>query len=507
MDPPATVLTADPQQSKTALSKRDPLHDAAVGFLFSRLNYERVSPAPYCERTLKLARMRELLDRLGQPQTGIPIIHVAGTKGKGSTAAMIAAVLSAAGFRTGLFSSPHLDRIEERFCIDGLPCRREELVRLVDRVRPVTIAMDAAGDDRSSRPTYFELTTALALLHFAAHEVDAAVLEVGLGGRLDSTNVCQPRVCVITNISLDHTQQLGKSLASIAREKAGILKPGIPVVSGVCDAEPQAVIVDTARQRGAPLIQLGQDFDYQYTPPDRIDIPASPGLLDYFGLSASGWSPAIRPGQGVQDPRTRAGLPTISKVPICMPGRHQAVNAAVAVATVLELCRQGWSLNEEAIRLGLAKVSLPARIEVLHSRPTVLVDAAHNVASMQALTETIQTMTSARRRILILASTRDKDTSGILDVLLPHFDAAILTQYLDNPRATPVDDLANSMESARRRLGPQSRIESLDVCSTPLAAWEKAGQKVSPDDLICITGSFFIAAEIRRIIKTGLGPC
>ena len=245
-----------------------PARDAAVDWLMGRINYERAAVIPYQERQLKLDRMRQLLTRLGQPDAGMKIIHVAGTKGKGSTSAMIAAVLSAAGYRAGVFSSPHLARIEERFAVDGEACTAAEIVALVNRMQPVVRAMDDEAIDEGEPmggPTYFDLTTAMALLHFVERQVDAAILEVGLGGRLDSTNVCLPAVSVITSISFDHMKQLGNTLAAIAREKAGIIKPGVPVVCGVSEPEAQAVIAGVAREHGCRLIQIGRDFHYVYS--------------------------------------------------------------------------------------------------------------------------------------------------------------------------------------------------------------------------------------------------
>ena len=203
-------------------------YDAALEFLLGRIDYERTTAVPYCRREYRLDRMRELLNRLDDPQRTYPIVHVAGTKGKGSTAAMIAGILTAAGYRTGLYSSPHLDRMEERVAIDGQSCSSGELVELIERVWPAVSAMDRCADqgDGPGRPTYFEITTAMALVQFARRAVDAAVLEVGMGGRLDSTNVCPTIASVITSISFDHTKQLGNTLESIAREKAGIIKPG-----------------------------------------------------------------------------------------------------------------------------------------------------------------------------------------------------------------------------------------------------------------------------------------
>ena len=235
----------------------DPEYDQALSFLLERIDYERSVAVPYRRREYRLARMRELLRRIGHPERGQRIVHIAGTKGKGSTAAMLAAMLTSAGYRVGLFTSPHLERLEERFSIGGVDCPKEIFCELVNRLRPVVGEMDRLAQRHGELgPTYFELTTAIALLYFAEAGVDFSVLEVGMGGRLDSTNVCRPCCCAITTISYDHTRQLGSTLEAIAGEKAGIIKPGIPVVSGVEDASAAAVIHRIAEERGAPLVQV-----------------------------------------------------------------------------------------------------------------------------------------------------------------------------------------------------------------------------------------------------------
>lgn len=447
--------------------------EAALEFLYQRIDYERSLAVPYGTQGFKLERMRELLERLGNPQEGMPIVHVAGTKGKGSTTVMIAAALTAAGFRTGAFTSPHLHRVEERFALDGRPCSSEDLVELVEHVTPVVLAMDRAAADRPAEetgPTYFEITTALALLYFAWRKVDAAVLEVGMGGRLDSTNVCQPCVAVITSISFDHTKQLGNTLAEIAREKAGIIKPGVPVVSGVTVAEPRDVIRQACRERGCSLAELGVDFDYSYCPPRALETAASPGRID-FRYPAFGEPFDLR------------------EISLALAGRHQAANAAVAIAALAELSRAGWDIPERAIREGLADVVWPARAEVLSRRPVIIVDAAHNLASVDALVRLIEESFSVRRRLLIFATTQDKDLRGMLDCLLGRFDHIVFTRYQNNPRGVPPEELSRIAEELTGRRH--------QVCPQPAEAWDEIRFLATPDDLICVTGSFFIAAEMR----------
>jgi dihydrofolate synthase/folylpolyglutamate synthase len=447
----------------------------ALDFLKSRIDYERTWTVPYGQRDFRLDRMRELLDRLGNPHEGPNIVHIAGTKGKGSTAATIDSILRAAGYRTGLYSSPHLHCVEERLRVDGAICPAEELNELVARIQPAVAAMDARpSDDRgSSRPTYFEVVTALAWLRFARHGVEFAVLEVGLGGRLDSTNVCQPRVSVITSISYDHMQQLGADLAAIAGEKAGIIKSGVPVVSGVLAPEARAVVAATAAEHDCRLIQLGTDFDYDYRPPRHLERADSWGQMDYREAAADKFE--------------------LANLELALLGEHQGANTAVSVSTVRELGRQGWNISESSIRQGLANVRWPARIEILSRNPVVVLDAAHNVASIEALVRVLDQSFACPRRLAIFATTRDKDLSGMLEVMLPKFDDVIFTRYQNNPRGVDpaaLEDLSAGITGARRH-----------VCADPAAAWRLAGEIATPDHLICITGSFFIAAEMLAAMR------
>jgi len=446
----------------------------ALRFLNGRIDYERSFGFSYGTREFKLVRMRELLARIGDPDRGLPILHVAGTKGKGSTSAMAAAVLTAAGFRTGLFTSPHLERVEERIAIDAQPCRSAEFVELLERLVPAVEAMDREGVARTPPepgPTYFEITTAMALLHFVESKVDAAVLEVGLGGRLDSTNVCQPFVSVITSISFDHTKQLGNTLESIAREKAGIIKPGVPVVSGVTDPAPREIIRRTCRELGCRLVERGRDFDASYTPPHSVDLTPDCGHIDFHYRASD-------------NPHQYSGLA------LGLLGPHQGANAAVALAALAQLRGMGWEIPEAAVREGLARLVWPARVELIARRPAVVIDAAHNVASVEALIRALNESLSARRRLLVFATTREKDIPGMLRELLRQFDHVILTQYWDNPRAVPVAELAEAATALTGR--------SYRVCPRPADAWDAARTLAGPEDLICVTGSFFIAAQMRH---------
>ncbi len=482
-------------------------HQSALDWLMGRINYERTAFIPYQERQLKLDRMRQLLTRLGQPDAGMKIVHVAGTKGKGSTSAMIAGILTAAGYRTGLFSSPHIERIEERFAVDAERCTAAELVALVDRLRPVARAMDdeaAAEGDPTGGPTYFEVTTAMALLHFVEHGVDAAVLEVGLGGRLDSTNVCHPVVSVITSISFDHTKQLGNTLAQIAREKAGIVKPGVPVVCGVTDPEPQAVIARIARDHGCRLIQLGRDFAFDYLRAGSSPDAARQGDKEtrrqgdtIASVSLSPCLPFSLSSSRLDFAYTILGQEhRVTALSLAMRGPHQAANAAVALATIAELRHQGWCISEDAIRVGLSHAALPGRVEVFSGEPTVVLDAAHNAASARALVAALAEMPPAARRTLIVSISHDKDVRAIVHELAPHFERFVVTQYQENPRAMPAQQLA---EMICREL-PEIPATAIVVCSTPADAWQHVLQSALSGERVCITGSFYLAAEMRPLL-------
>jgi len=451
-------------------------YHSAANFLLDRINYERSCHIPYGAGVFKLDRMRQLLGRLGNPQRALRIVHVAGTKGKGSTSAMIAAALGAAGHQVGLFTSPHLFRLEERIAIGGQPCSATELVSLVEKLRSVVAAMDRSPEPDGG-PTYFELVTALAFMQFRNKQVDVAVLEVGLGGRLDSTNVCLPKVAVVTSISHDHTRQLGDTLAEIAREKAGIIKPGVPTISGVKKIAPREVIEQVCQDRGSRLYEVDRDYTFTYHPPREVDQAPVLARFDYSAQHPSGTT-------NWQD------------VSLGLLGHHQAANAALALATLLELREQGWSISEDAIRRGFANLQWPARVEVISRWPTVVLDAAHNIASVEALARTLSESFTARRRVLVFATAQDKDAVGMLGVLMEHFDELLVTSYRDNPRAMPAEQLAERAREVLQRL--PNKETPVTLCNDPTDAWEQLRHMVDPTDLVCCTGSFFIAADMRR---------
>lgn len=455
-------------------------YEHAIEFLFGRINYERALSGSYSTSDFKLDRMRQLLSLLGEPQQRLPAVHVAGTKGKGSTAVMVARILQAAGYRVGLFTSPHISAFEERMTVDGVPPRPEVLVELARRLAGPVASMDGSPGPMS--PTYFELATALAWLYFSECGADVAVLEVGLGGRLDATNVCNTEAAVITNISRDHTALLGSTLAEIAAEKAGIIKPEVPVVSGVMDDEARCIVEHVCREQGAKLFQLGRELRYRC----RED---------------AGLQPTVAPAESARGSnlgRVDVETPWRSwpAVPMRLIGEHQARNTALAVGVVDVLRERGWRVPSRSVYDGLANVDWPLRIETVRNEPLVIVDAAHNWASMAALLKTLKASVRARRRILVFGSTKDKDVWGLLRQVLPEFDTVIVTQYLNNPRAVPAAEVCRMVETISDY--------PVHLATDPASAWKIASRLSTPEDLICVTGSFFIAAEMREIILDDL---
>lgn len=461
-------------------------YQSALDFLFGRLNYERMSQMPYHKTALNLERMRELLRCLGNPDAGQRIVHIAGTKGKGSTAQLVSSVLMAHGHSVGLYTSPHLHRVEERFVVNGQCCSTQDFVELIDIVRPIVDEFDTDANRAFGKgATFFELTTALAFLHFARRKTDFIVLEVGLGGRLDSTNVCHPAVSAITSISMDHMAQLGDTLDAIAREKAGIIKPNVPVVSGVVVDPARREIERIADERQSPTLTLGVDYDFQYYPTEVLDASHCRPAFDYLRL---------RGGQVAS---------RFDRLELNMLGRHQAANAAIAVTIVELLSQHGVTLDEAKLRTGLLAARSDARIEIIQWKPTVIVDTAHNEASIEALVEVVNQSFPRRRRHLLFGTTEGKAVGPMIAQLVSEFDLIVCTRYWNNPRSVDPEELA---QRCRQIANESTRDVEIVVAPRPEQAWKEIAACAQADDLICITGSFFLAAEMKALLVPTASP-
>ena len=436
---------------------------AAVEFLLVFVDYEKMAQVKYDVGHYDLGRVEALMEVVGSPQRAFPAVHIAGTKGKGSTATMVRAILGAAGKRAGLYTQPHLVDMTERATVDGEPISQVAFAAVVDEMRPYVERLREERPHES--PTFFELVTTLAFRHFAKEAVDFGVIEVGLGGRLDATNVCAPAVCGISLIDFDHTAQLGNTLDKIAFEKAGIVKPGVPVVSWPQPPEAAEVIARVAAARGAPLIRVGEDVTVR-----DVRLEAGERPVTRFTV------------RGRLDEYPDLALP--------MLGRRQAVNAALAVGLVEELAKQGrLELTRETVARGLAAASAPARMEVFPGSPTVLLDGAHNVISIRSVCETLDELFPGRRVVLVFAAAADKDVAGMLELLLPRTRRAVFTRSR-SPRAMAppaIRELAGGAVEA-------------ETCDDALDAFARAKAGADPEDLILVTGSFYLAGLIRPVL-------
>jgi dihydrofolate synthase/folylpolyglutamate synthase len=440
-------------------------------WLDTRINYERNPPG--AKAAFGLHGMRRLLAAIGNPHRSLAVVHVAGTKGKGSTVAMLAAILEEAGYRTGRYMSPHVHSLEERICVDGRSLSGADLVAAARIVKPAVEALDVAAARRGAcGVTWFEIVTALAFVHFTRVGVDIAVLETGLGGRLDATNVVRPLVSVITSISLDHVELLGHTVAKIAGEKAGIIKRGCPVVSGAEQPSACHVIAEVAARRRSKLLQRGRDFRERYEP------------------AGDGLSPGVLVLEAPRIDSTRRVEPPALRLPLGMAGRHQSANAALAAVAAMLLPKRGFPVPSTAIARGLARAHLPARIETLGLSPLVIVDAAHNVASMESLVETVHEVVDARRpRVLVFAASRDKQIAAMLAVARKAFDHVVITRSTSSLRAATFDALV----AACREAGFPSPKQAKDPATAIALAVRIAGREGS----VVAAGSFFLAGEIR----------
>ena len=430
------------------------LYQQAVDYLSSYTDYEVVPRLAHNAANYDLRRVEELLGRLGNPHRAARSVHISGTNGKGSTAAMVASTLTVSGYITGLYTSPHLHSWRERVRVGGELISEEEFIAQVERLKPEVEAVNQKAT--YGRLTTFELLTTMAYSYFALKKADFQVLEVGLGGKFDATNVIQPEVCLITSVSFDHTDVLGNSLAEIAAEKAGIIKPGSIVVSSPQSDEVARVIEEACLARGAELVRVGSDVTWQSLGADFTrQLFRVKGRLDSYELS----------------------IPFL--------GRHQLDNAAAAVAALEVLAEKGFSISRDNIADGLARVSWPGRLQILSHHPLLVVDGAHNPDSAQKLRQSLEQYFEFDRAILVIGASLDKDVAGVISELAPLFDRVIATATR-HPRAMAPPQIVaefrkHGIEAQVAEAVPEALSLALDIAGT--------------QDLICATGSLFVVGE------------
>jgi dihydrofolate synthase/folylpolyglutamate synthase len=411
-----------------------------------------------------LARIRQLLGLLDNPHERYPIVHITGTKGKGSVSALCASVLQAAGYKTGLYTSPHLQDLRERYKINQALIPTDVFPQIVEQVRP---ALEAVH-----KPTFFEAVTALAFAYFAQAQVDVAVIEVGIGGLHDATNAVHPVLSVITSLSMDHMNLLGNTIEEIASEKAGIIKPRVPVVSAPQPPTALAVLEAAAKQQHAPLTLVGRDWAFSATTPRNAAYESfTAGWHDQAQLSYT--------------------------VPLI--GAHQVINSVVTLAALDQLTRHGFTITPEAIAAGFAAVKWPGRMEVLRRTgcPTVVLDAAHNAASVEYLKQTLLGRFPARPLILVFGAKSTKDIETMLAVLLPITDGLVLTQSTDTATVSPeaLAGLAHQLHYPH----------ALGIAATISEALQRAERLAGEGGLVCVTGSVYLVGEARTVYQLAPG--
>jgi dihydrofolate synthase/folylpolyglutamate synthase len=433
---------------------------AALKYLSSLVNFENGGRFGYNSTNFNLSRMNRLLAELGNPHRQLKAVHIAGTKGKGSTAAMLSSMLSNCRMKVGLYTSPHVLTVRERVAINGDSISESRFTKLMEEIR------GAAAKLKSDDITYFEALTALAFQYFTQEGVDVAIIEAGLGGRLDSTNVIKPEVCAITSISLDHTEQLGSTLASIAEEKAGIMKQGVTVISAPQRAEVKQALLAASDKNAAPIRFTGEDVEFSY----RFESSRA------FG------------------PHTRLSLTTpqsrFEHVHVPLLGEHQAINCSVALAAVDALKQRGFAIDDQLAIEGLASVRLAGRMEMISDQPRVLVDGAHNAASVNALMRGIGQNVPYDSMVVIFGCQRDKDVAGMLRHIQLGADKVIFTST-GSPRSMDPQDLsALYIEQCGKMAQVAEDLEE---------AIRIAGSALTREDLICITGSFYLVGKAKRL--------
>lgn len=412
-----------------------------------------------------LGRMRDLLARLGNPHVGLPVLHIGGTAGKGSTVTIAAALLAAAGYKTGLHTKPHLARVNERIVVNGTPISDEDLRALIAQARPAAEAV---------QPTWYELTVALALLHFRQIGVDIAVIEVGMGGTWDGTNVVTPRVAVLTNVGLDHTEILGDTVEQIARDKVAIIKPGCIAITGVTQPSVQEIVAARAASVGVPLLRDGHEIAWRVLDSGQFGADFSARVND----------------------RVRAGLH------LGLIGAHQIANATLAIAATDALARDGMVIPDEVLRETLPTIRIPGRQEIVGQSPTIVLDGAHNPDKLGALLQTLRHTFSGGRKIFVVGFTRRHDYRAMLAMLAPIADHLVLTSFAMHGdfgpgRGVEVDELETILAS----LHPKGTWQAVPTPADALAAAQAVATR---DDTICVTGSLYLVGAVRGAYLPGL---
>lgn len=458
-----TATRSKPPRKEASVKKPIKTYDSALRFLFSQTDYEQMLRVRYNRDTFSLERMRLLLKKLGNPHEKLRTAHIAGTKGKGSTATMLATMIGACGHKVGLYTSPHICDIRERITVNGEMIPQAALTRLIIQAEPIIAKM--AND----RPTFFETFTAIAFTYFAEQQVDVAVIETGLGGRLDSTNVITPSVCGLTSISMDHVHQLGNTIALIAAEKAGIFKKNVPAISVQQVPEAKRVLRRVANDVKANLMFTGDDIEFSY----RVESSRRDGCQTRVCLTT---------------PQSK-----FEHLSVPLPGEHQALNCGLALAMLDQLKGQGLSIDDAKAMQGLSRIYLPGRMEIIRQDPRVMVDGAHNAASVQALMRAIGQNIPYDSMVVIFGCAADKDIAGMMEQIATGADKVIFTKAAHNARAAEPKDLAAAYEERSGRVA--------QVTPTLAEAMQIATSAVSREDLICVTGSFYLVGEAKRMIQ------
>jgi dihydrofolate synthase/folylpolyglutamate synthase len=449
----------------------DRKYEEALDFLYSFIDYSLKRNFRNAAEKFDLDRMLNFMSLLGDPQEDYEIIHIAGTKGKGSVSSLCASTLLAEGFRVGLYTSPHMVRFTERIKIDDQEISKLAVVEIIEQLKPIT--------EKVPDITTFELMTAMAFLYFSQKEVDYGVFEVGLGGRLDATNIVTPLVSVITSISYDHVKILGDTLSEIAFEKGGIIKEGIPVVVAPQKEEARLKLEQIAQERNAPMIQVGRDYLYAA---DSHNLQSQHFLL---------WTPDEQPmvDEFIESGGRDIWSPLRLRIPLL--GFHQVENAATAYAALKTAEKLGLTLSQDAYRKGFSKVQWPGRMEVINHNPTILLDSAHNRYSALRLRQSLDDYFPGLPVIMVFGASEDKDIEGMFQELLPRVRRVITTQSI-HPRAIEAEEL----EELAHRFG-RSALAVKPVEDALELALHDAGQEA----VILVTGSIFVVAAVKEIFS------